>query len=71
MPRRAVLIAVAVIAVAVAGFLFAVVVPRDSDELPPPAVIVDKTITLKPLLPETSPHAIDEVWRAFGRAGLR
>ena len=70
MSRRTIWIAVAVTAVASAGFLLAVVVPRDSDELPPPKVVVDTTITIPPGEPAASRHSTGHVMRAFGRSGL-
>ncbi|HEX2461006.1 MAG TPA: hypothetical protein VHJ58_12745 [Vicinamibacterales bacterium] len=48
MLRRVVSIALSMIAIATAGFLLAVLVPRSSDELPPPAVTIEKTITIPP-----------------------
>jgi hypothetical protein len=36
------------IVIATAGFLLAVLAPRSSDELPPPAVTIEKTITIPP-----------------------
>jgi hypothetical protein len=53
MSRRTVWIALGVIAVATAGFLLAVLVPRSSDELPLPAVTIEKTITIPPGEPAT------------------
>ena len=48
MSRRTVWIALGVIAVATTGFVLAVLVPRSSDDLPPPTLTLEKTITIPP-----------------------
>ena len=57
MSRRTAWIAVALFAVATAGFLFAVLVPRNSDELPPPGVTIEKTIIIPPGVPDNCSQA--------------
>src|SRR5262245_405323 len=74
MPRR-IWIPLGFVAVATAGYLFAVLVPNDSvlvsrspDQQPPPAVTFEKTITIPP--GEPLRHSAEEVGRAFTRGGL-